>query len=187
MTDPLPDSGTTLIVGPSNAGKTRRTAAALDAWLDREGPEGVVVFEFAPELERNGRILGGRLDRFTTVPGTVWHGIVDAHAPRTTGESASEAADLAADNARRAVSVFDAAPADPRAVFVNDATIPFQRPAADPDRLLDYCDDAAVAVLNALAGDALAGDDSVSRAERETLAALRRRADRVIELDGGET
>jgi len=186
VTDPLPGRGTTLIVGPSNVGKTRWTAAALDAWLDREGPEGVVVFEFAPELERNGRILGGRLDRFTTVPGAVWHGVVDAHAPRATGESASEAAELAADNARRAVSVFDAAPADPRAVFVNDATIPFQTPETAPARLLDYGDDAAVAVLNALAGDALAGDDPVSRAERETLATLRRQADRVIELGDEE-
>ena len=184
MTDALPGPGTTLIVGPSDAGKTRRTAAALDAWLDREGSEGVVVFEFAPELERGGRILGGRLDRFTTVPGDVWHGVLDAHAPRATADDEAEAVELAADNARRAASLFDAAPADPRAVFVNDATIPFQTPAAEPDRLLDYCAGADRAVLNALAGDALAGDDSVSRAERETLSAFRRRADRVIELGG---
>ena len=182
MTDALPRPGTTLIVGPSNAGKTRRTAAALDAWLDRKGPEGVVVFEFAPELERDGRILGGRLDRFTTVPGDVWHGVLDAYAPRATADADAEAVELAADNARRAASLFDAAPADPRAVFVNDATIPFQTPAADPNRLLDYCARAETAVLNALAGDALGGDDPVSRAERRTLSTFRRRADRVVEL-----
>jgi hypothetical protein len=183
VTDPaVPRTGTTLIVGPSNVGKTRRTAAALDAWLDHEEPEGVVVFEFAPELERDGRILGGRLDRFTTVPGGVWHGVLDAHAPRASADSPADAVDLAADNARRTASLFEAAPADPRAVFVNDATIPFQTPAAEPDRLLGYCADADCAVLNALAGDTLAGDDPVSRAEREALSALRRRADRVVEL-----
>jgi len=186
VTDALPHPGTTLIVGPSNAGKTRRTAAAFDAWLDREGSDGVVVFEFAPELERDGRILGGRLDRFTTVPGDVWHGVLDAHAPRASADSDAKAVELAADNARRAASLFDAAPADPRAVFVNDATIPFQTPDAEPDRLLDYGEDAEVAVLNALAGDALAGDDPVSRAERETLSAFRRRADRVVELGDGD-
>mgnify|MGYP000462194047 CR=1 FL=1 len=187
MTDPdspVPLAGTTLIVGPSNVGKTRLTARALSAWLAREGPEGVVVLEFAPEVERDGRVLGGRLDRFVTPPAEVWRGVLDAHAPRATGASEDEAAELAADNARRADEVFDAAPADPRAVFVNDATIPFQQPDADPGRLLDYCAGAEVAVLNALEADAIAGSDPVSEAERATLAAFRDRVDRVIRLDG---
>ena len=109
-----------------------------------------------------------------------------------------EAAALAADNAHRAADIVDAAPASPRAVFVNDATIPFQTPDADPGVLLDYCGRAEVAVLNALESgvsktprkdgeavdaDAIVGSDSVSRAERATLAALRDRADRVIRLD----
>jgi len=185
VTDPdLPLSGATLIVGPSNAGKTRLTARALADWLGREGTEGVVVFEFAPEIERDGRVLGGRLDRFHTPPSGVWTGVLDAHAPRAAADSPSEAVALAADNARRATRLFDAAPADPRAVFVNDATIPFQHGDGDPDRLFDYCDRAETAVLNALAGDAIAGADDVSRVERRTLSAFRRRADRVIELDG---
>lgn len=185
MTDPsIPLAGTTLIVGPSNVGKTRLTARALSAWLEREGPDGVVIFEFAPEVERDGRVLGGRLDRFVTPPPGVWRGVLDAHAPRATGESEDETVELAADNARRAGEVFDAAPADPRAVFVNDATIPFQRPDADPARLLDYCERAEVAVLNALEADAIVTDDPVSEAERATLAAFRERADRVVRLDG---
>ena len=185
MTDPaVPSSGTTLIVGPSNAGKTRLTARALADWLDREGTEGVVVFEFAPEVERDGRTLGGRLDRFQTPPRSVWTGVLDAHAPRTAADSPDEAVTLAADNAHRATHLFDAAPDGPRAVFVNDATIPFQHGDGDPDRLLDYCDRADLAVLNALSGDAIAGDDAVSRVERETLSSFRRRADRVIELGG---
>ncbi|AXG05094.1 hypothetical protein DU500_00870 [Haloplanus rubicundus] len=186
MTDagpPFPLTGTTLIVGPSNVGKTRLTARALTAWLEREGADGVVVLDFAPEVERDGRILGGRLDRFVTPPAGVWRGVLDAHAPRATAGSEAEAADLAADNARRAATVFDAAPADPRAVFVNDATIPFQTPDADPTRLLDYCDRAEVAVLNALEADAIVGSDPVSEAERATLSAFRERADRIVRLD----
>ena len=187
MTDPdlpVPLAGTTLIVGPSNVGKTRLTARALSAWLAREGTEGVVVLEFAPEIERDGRVLGGRLDRFVTPPAGVWRGVLDAHAPRATGASENEAVELAADNARRAGEVFDAAPADPRAVFVNDATIPFQHPDADPTRLLDYCARAEVAVLNALEADAIVGSDPVSEAERATLSAFRERADRVVRLGG---
>jgi|GEM_PF-315986 len=201
MTDadlPFPLAGTTLVVGPSNVGKTRLTARALTAWLDREGPDGVVIFDFAPEVERDGRILGGRLDRFVTPPSGVWRGVLDAHAPRATADTDDEAAALAADNAHRAADIVDAAPASPRAVFVNDATIPFQTPDADPGVLLDYCGRAEVAVLNALESgvsktprkdgeavdaDAIVGSDSVSRAERATLAALRDRADRVIRLD----
>lgn len=189
MTDPdhpVPLAGTTLIVGPSNVGKTRLTARALTAWLAREGPAGVVVFDFAPEVERDGRVLGGRLDRFITPPAEVWRGVLDAHAPRATAESDDEAAELAADNARRAADVFDAAPADPRAVFVNDATIPFQHPDADPTRLLDYCERAEVAVLNALEADAIVGSDPVSEVERATLSAFRERVDRVVRLDGEE-
>jgi hypothetical protein len=192
---PFPLAGSTLIVGPSNVGKTRSTADALIAWLEREGPDGVVVFEFAPEVERDGHVLGGRLDRFVTLPAGVWHGVLDAHAPRATADAADEALALAADNARRAADIIDAAPPAPRAVFVNDATIPIQTPHADPTRRLDYCADAEVAVFNALeasetprsAGeasetDALVGSDPVSRAEREALAAFRGRVDRVVRL-----
>jgi hypothetical protein len=183
---PFPLAGTTLIVGPSNVGKTRLTARALTAWLEREGADGVIVLDFAPEVERDGRVLGGRLDRFVTPPADVWRGVLDAHAPRATADSDAEAVSLAADNARRAGEVFDAAPADPRAVFVNDATIPFQTPDADPSRLLDYCDRAETAVLNALEADAIVGSDPVSEAERATLAAFRERVDRVVRLDGEE-
>ncbi|SEA35267.1 hypothetical protein SAMN04488065_2778 [Haloplanus vescus] len=184
MTDTAPLSGTTLVVGPSNAGKTRLTARTLTRWLEREGHEGVVVFDFAPEVERDGQILGGRLDRFVTLPDDVWRGVLDAHAPRTTGDTDDEAVELAVDNARRAADLFDAAPADPRAVFVNDATIPFQHPDADPSRLRDYCSGAEVVVLNALEADAIVGSDPVSEAERATLDAFRSWADRVVELDG---
>jgi hypothetical protein len=114
----------------------------------------------------------------------VWTGVLDAHAPRAAADSPDEAVALAADNAERATRLFAAAPDDPRAVFVNDATIPFQHDAGDPERLLDYCAGADCAVLNALAGDALAGDDAVSQAERGTLSTFRRRADRMVDLGG---
>lgn len=183
MTDlPFPLAGTTLIVGPSNVGKTRLTAAALDAWVEREGTEGVVVLDFAPELERDGAVLGGRLDRFTTVPDAVWGGVLDARAPRAESEREDEALALARDNATAAERLLDDAPADPRAVFVNDATIPRQHDADAPHRVRDYCEGSEVAVLNALETDALGVDHPVSVVERETLDALKVRADRVVSL-----
>lgn len=183
MTDPdLPLDGTTLVTGPSNVGKTRLTARTLRRWVEREGTDGVVVLEFAPELERDGRVLGGRLDRFGALPGGVWTGIVDAHAPRAQGRNADEALALARENAAHARRVLDGAPDDPRAVFVNDATIAFQA-GADPSLLADYCDRADLAVLNAFESDELGTDDPVSRHERAALATLRAWADRHVRLD----
>jgi hypothetical protein len=186
MTDlPLPPTGTALATGPSNAGKTRLTARALDAWVAEYGADGVVVLDFAPELERDGTLLGGRLTQFTDVPAEAWRGVLEAHAPRAGGETNAEALSLAAANARRARRIVSAAPASPRVVFVNDATIPFQADGPDgfdPGVLTGYCDRADAAVCNAFESDELGVDDPVSRNERAALEALRAWADRVVEL-----
>jgi len=178
----FPLSGSTLITGPSNVGKTRTTAAAIDTWLDREGAEGVVVLDFAPELERDGAVLGGRLDRFVTVPETVWVGRIDASAPRAESETDEQAVGLARENARLAEREMDRLPPNPRAVFVNDATIPFQYDSAAVHRLTEYCDGADAAVLNAFDSDELGVDNPVSRAERDALETLWRWADRTVDL-----
>lgn len=180
MTDlPFPLSGSTLIVGPSRTGKTRLTAQALDAWIELKGTEGVVVFEFAPEVERDGRVLGGRLDRFTTIPDRVWYGVLDANAPRSEGETEEEMVALARDNAKRAGRILDEA-SDPRAVFINDSTIPHQHKSFDPERLTSYCRQAECVVMNAFESDELGTDDPVSRYEREVVGFLRAWADRTI-------
>ena len=180
MTD-VPLSGSTLLVGPSQVGKTATTARALGDWLDRHGTDGVVVLEFAPEVERDGRILGGRLDRFVEIPDGVWHGVLDAHAPRAASDSADEAVTLARENAERARPLFENAP-DPRAVFVNDATIPFQHETNDLALLTDYCERARCAVLNALDSEELGTENPVSRREREVLLSLHESVDRTIDL-----
>ena len=182
---PVPLSGSTLIVGPSQAGKTRLTARALSAWVEHEGPAGVVVFEFAPEVERGGTVLGGRLDRFTTIPERAWHGILDAHAPRSEGRTDEEAVALAEMNAVRAQQILDAAP-EPRAVFINDATIPLQHNSVDPARLIRYCDRAECIVLNAFESDELGIDDPISRREREVLRALSEWTNHEVRLDEHE-
>ena len=183
MTDfPFPLSGATLLTGPSNAGKTRLTAAALDAWVSERGPDEITVFDFAPELERDGVVLGGRLTRFTEVPDDAWCGVLEAHAPRAMGETPADATDLAAENARRARRILERAPPEPRAVFVNDATIPFQAVDADTGALTTYCEGAEVAVLNAFDSNELGVDDPVSRNERAALDALNGWADRVVGL-----
>ncbi|WP_122090431.1 hypothetical protein [Halalkalicoccus subterraneus] len=166
----VPDAGRVLITGPSNAGKTRRTAEMLERWVDEHGAEGVVVLEFAPEIERDGVLLGGCLSRFTDLPGEAWVGTLDAHAPRAEGKSEAETRAFARENARDGRELIETMPSS-RAVFVNDATIPFQH-AADIEALLDACEDAAFVVMNAFAGDELGTDDPISRREREARARL---------------
>jgi hypothetical protein len=126
-----------------------------------------------------------RLQR-SVVTALAEEGVLDAHAPRAEGASDAEAVELAADNATRARRILDGAPPDPRAVFVNDATIPLQGEGTDAALLTDYCDRADAAVLNAFESDELGTDDPVSRRERAALETLRAWADRVIRLDGGE-
>ncbi|MBX0287368.1 hypothetical protein EGH22_13610 [Halomicroarcula sp. F28] len=178
----VPLYGTTLVVGPSNVGKTQLTARTLDSWVDEHGPEGIVVLDFAPTVERDGKILGGPLTQFTTVPDGAYHGVVDAHAPRSEGTDDAETLALAVTNADNAAAMLDAAPADPAAVFVNDATIALQSDRALTERLTDYCDRADCAVLNAFESDELGVENPVSENERAALAALRAWADCVVEL-----
>ena len=149
MSLPTPLDGSTLVVGPSNVGKTRLTARALDDWVAEHGHDGVVVLDFAPTVERDGVVLGGQLTQFTTIPGDAFHAVVDAHAPRSESDTDEAALALAEANAAAADERLDAAPADPRAVFVNDATIALQADADATDRLTDYFDRADCAVLNA--------------------------------------
>lgn len=180
---PVSLAGTTLVLGASNVGKTQTTARALEAYVDTHGPHGVVVLEFAPEIERDGTLLGGRLDRFVTPPATVWTGVLEADAPRAESDETAAATELARSNARNAKRVFDAAPPNPTAVFVNDATIPFQHQRGEPERLLDYCESAECVVANAFQSDELGVDDPVSRQERRALETLRNWADRTITIE----
>ncbi len=176
-----PPPGRTLILGPSNVGKTRATAAALSGWVAEHGTGGVVVFEFAPAVYRDGTLLGGRLSRFVDVPAGVWHGTLAAHAPRAEGADESASVALAEDNARRAAELFAAAP-DARAVFVNDVTIPFQHDRLSTDVFERYTADATCVVANAFESDELGTDDPVSTAEREALSALSDWTERVVRL-----
>lgn len=174
----IPPSGHTLLTGPSDTGKTRRTAAALREYVARHGRAGVVVLEFAPTLVRDGQVLGGRLDRFGT-PRVAWTGTLLAHAPRAESRGDQpRALDLARANARNAERLLDAAP-PPEAVFVNDATIPFQA-TGDPSPLIRYCEGASVVVTNAFDGDL--GEGPVSEHERSALAVLDDRAHRRVRL-----
>ena len=176
-------TGSTLIVGPSGAGKTRLTAMALQKWIDENGTDGVVVLEFGPSIEHEGRLVGGRLDRFVDIPEDVFYGVLDAHAPRLEGETAVETRELAQTNAENARRLFEALPPDPVVVFGNDVTIPFQHESAAVSRLTKYCDRAACAVVNAYEGDTLGSGDRVSNRERNVLANFRDWADHVLSLE----
>jgi len=180
---PFPLSGSTLVVGSSGVGKTTLTARALEAWLEANGPAGTVVFDFGPAIERDGGTIGARLDRYTTIPEAVWSGTFDANAPRSQGQSDDEVRALARENAERANRLLAGAPPDPRAVFVNDATIAFQHETSDPDGLLEYGEDANFVVVNAFEGEDFGTGDPVSRRERQVLERLRAWADRIVDLE----
>jgi hypothetical protein len=178
----LPLDGHTLVVGPSNVGKTRHTADALVRWVDKHGPSGCVVLDFAPTIERDGTVLGGQLTRFIDVPEGVYYGVVDAHAPRSESDTDSGAIELAAENERAARDRLNDAPKEPRAVFVNDVTIALQ---ADPETVsvfTDYFALADVVVCNAFESDELGADDRISRNEQMALETLQEWADRRITL-----
>lgn len=170
MSPRLPASGRVLLTGPSNAGKTRLTARALERWVREHGGEDVAVLEFAPEIERDGVLLGGRLSRFTGLPEEAWVGTLDANAPRAESETEEEARELARENARGGTELIEAMPSS-RAVFVNDATIPLQD-AGDVEALLAACEGAELVVMNAFSGNELGTDDPISRREREARAKL---------------
>lgn len=177
----LPTSGRVLITGPSNVGKTRLTARALAGWVEDRGAEGVTILDFAPEVERDGVLLGGRLDRFLDVPDGAWVGVLDARAPRAESESEAEARELARKNARGGMDLVESLPPS-RAVFVNDATIPLQHEAGDVEALLAACADAELVVMNAFSGEELGIDDPISRREREARERLIEWADTHEEL-----
>lgn len=179
---PFPLSGSTLIHGPSQVGKTRLTARALEKWVDCHGAADVSVLEFAPEVERDGQLIGGSLDRFTSIPDEAWHGVIHANAPRLEGETDSESVALAQENAEQGAQLLDMAP-PARAVFVNDATIPVQHDSLAADRITAYCDRAECAVMNAFESDELGTSDPVSRQEQAALESFREWADRTISLE----
>jgi GTPase SAR1 family protein len=178
----LPLDGHTLVVGPSNVGKTRYTADALIQWVDEHGPSGCVILDFAPTIERDGTVLGGQLTRFIDVPDGVYHGVVDAHAPRSESDTETEAIELAAENERDARDRLDDAPEDPRAVFVNDITIALQAHPDTTSAFTEYFDRADVVVCNAFESDELGSDDRISRNEQTALETLHEWADRRITL-----
>ncbi len=184
MSTTLPTRGRVLITGPSNSGKTYLTARAIEDWVDRQGTDGVAILDFAPELERDGVVLGGRLERETALPPGAWTGVLEAHAPRSQGETLESSRELARENARRATQLFSQMPAAPKAVFVNDATIPFQHEAGTLEALLSKTARADLVVLNAFESDELGTDDPISRRERRVLEQLNRWAERRIRLDG---
>jgi methenyltetrahydromethanopterin cyclohydrolase len=90
--------------------------------------------------------------------------------------------ELARENAMAAADRLADAPAAPAAVFVNDVTIGYQHASGEVEPLLDYCDTAETAVLNAFESDELGTDDPVSVRERDVVQRLRTWADRTIAL-----
>lgn len=178
----VPLTGRVLIAGPVATGKTRLTADTLARWIDRHGANNVVVLDFGPNIETSDHVLGGRLDRFRSIPSEVWQGIVDAHAPRYAGTSQDEIAQYATQNAERCASTIAAMPTSSRAVFVNDVTIAFQADLTVLDSLLATVDDAELVVMNAYAGEDFDPTHPLSARERRGVERLQSWADQVIDL-----
>tara|TARA_A100001037_G_scaffold299113_1_gene324057 strand:- start:2276 stop:2833 length:558 start_codon:yes stop_codon:yes gene_type:complete len=179
---PFPLSGSTLITGPSNVGKTILTSRALSTWISEQGPENIVILEFGPEYLHNGKVLGRHLSRFIDFPSEVWQGYLETYAPRAESRDIDEALKLATINAERASFLLDTLPPHPAAVFVNDATIPLQSPSTNFEILTEYCDQAHLAVLNAFNGTELGIEDPISKFELSSIQHLKKWADHCITL-----
>ena len=111
----------TLILGDVNSGKTRLTAAILDAFAEAGEAGRIALLDLAPDPVAT---VGGKMApvhskvRYLTCP------IVP---PRLTGRDEKDIAALAAANARRIEVLMDAYLSAPRDVlFVNDATLYLQ-------------------------------------------------------------
>lgn len=178
----VPHAGSTLIVGPMQSGKTRLTASTLERYIDTYGPSGVVVLDFAPEIQTENGIIGGRLTRFIDLPDAVHYAAIEARGPRSEGETPEAASRIASDNATAAHAAIVEAPA-PHAVFVNDVTIAFQHASSDLGELLTYCDPADCVVINAYRGETFDATDPITVTERSVVDQLIDWADRVIELE----
>ncbi|MDY6775254.1 MAG: hypothetical protein SV253_04135 [Halobacteria archaeon] len=145
-------SGSVVVSGGLNAGKTRLTAETLRRYAEYkykyEYDKTVVLLDFAPEFVRDGDLVGGHVSRFVEVPETVSTYVLEANAPRLEADTEEETLELARDNYERGISLIDSAPDSPDAVFVNDATIPFQYTGSDPETLTRYCSRADDSLLN---------------------------------------
>ena len=158
-----------LIVGDVNTGKSRYTAAILDALVRLAGAPAVCVIDLAPRLT-NG--VGGKL----TVSESVQYLTADIIAPRLTARSREEMERMARANARCAADLFDAYLRRPRPVLVvNDATLFLQ--AGDPDHFSRLVAAAETAVVNAYYGHHFP-DSALSRRERRRVEALMAACDR---------
>ena len=177
----IPSTGRTVIRGASNVGKTRLTAAALARYVHCHGTEQVVLFDFAPTIVQADRIIGGRIDRFYEIPPGVWTGKIEAWGPRIESKSKEEALALARKNAVMAGMVMDQMPNDPRAIFVNDMTIPFQHPSADLSPRLKRWEVADHVVCNAYFGREL-GAGPIADREKTLHEAITAWASTVIDL-----
>jgi hypothetical protein len=169
-----------LVTGPSGCGKTRRTADLLAEWLQRQGPQGVVVVEFAPEHDLgDGRVLGRRLERYLEIPDEVLYLMVETKAPRAGAAGEEQAVEVAQANQEAAEEVWRRMPSGPKALFVNDATMAFHVPGSDPASLLQAIEASGVAVVNALDPQGFEADHPITLQELRVLERIGHVVDRV--------
>lgn len=164
----------TIIVGDINTGKTLYTLRILDELEDEEYPS-VAVIDCAPQAVRG---IGGKMLEAERTGILYLTTVIEA--PRLTGTSDEEIAELAAANARAIETIFDSYLRDPREIlFINDVTLYLQ--AGSVDRLVEVMESAGTLVMNAYRGTSFQ-DSSLSRRERQLLGEIMRRCDRVIGL-----
>lgn len=173
--------GHVLITGPSNTGKTLACARALLQYVQAHGPEGVAVLEFAPEhTKSDGNVVGRRLTQFMPIPEGCLHFVVPTRAPRLESSTPEQAIDIARANAEACQKILTLLPEQTAAIFVNDATMPFHVPGADPGVLLRHLRGANVAVATALDPVDLDAEHPITKQERAVLAALAKNMDKVV-------
>ena len=164
----------TLILGDVNSGKTRLTAAILDAFTAAGEAGQITLIDLAPDP------VGGVGGKFAPPAAGVEHLTCAIVPPRLTGADDREIAALAAANADGIEVLMDRYLAHPRPIlFVNDATLYLQ--AGSLERFGALLDSAVTVVVNAYCG-VYFPDGPLTRRERRLTDILARRFDRVIHL-----
>ena len=166
----------TMIVGDINTGKTARTLAILQHFMDAGWAAHITVIDLAPDAHGN---VGGKMPVPADAP--LRHLTGPVVPPRLTAANDEQAQQLAHANALMINGLFEHFKARPsKILFINDASLYLQAGAMRPFQAVLELPDTVI--LNAYLGDSFP-DSPLTRRERKMAQELIRLCDRIIRTD----
>lgn len=165
----------TVIAGDVNSGKTTRTTAILELFLQAGyGPQ-IAILDLAPDQVQG---IGGKLPLPGDTP--ILHLTDTISAPRLMGKDAAHTLELAEENRCRIERLFSIFTKQPKNIlFVNDATLYLQ--AGSLPLLLQTLEVASTRIINMYYGNTFQ-DSAMTRRERRLSEGLLAASDEVLYL-----